>query len=232
MSVSRTVPSIPSRVCVCSSPCRVVPITASVLPTFRPSSALISEVLPAEPVPKTTTWNRRRSRSTRSVASSALRSARTDSSRTFAITPSASWVWTSAARMTSSGGLAGGSSGRPRTQKSRAAAAAEATATAPAMARKTSASVPECRASRSCISPIDTNNQAAAPSATADRARASSQRDIRIRRKPSGIQGSSSAPTPAISSPNLFDCGMPANSLAIPRRPRPGLFPDRPATSS
>ena len=33
----------------------------------RPSRALISEVFPAEPVPKTTTWNRRRSRSARSV---------------------------------------------------------------------------------------------------------------------------------------------------------------------
>ncbi len=36
-------------------PVAVVPMTASVLPISRPRSALINEVLPAEPVPKTTT---------------------------------------------------------------------------------------------------------------------------------------------------------------------------------
>ena len=75
VSVRKTVPSTPWSVYVWLSPRWVVPIVASVLPTSRPSSALISEVLPAEPVPKMTTWNSRRSRPARISPSSRSSSA-------------------------------------------------------------------------------------------------------------------------------------------------------------
>ncbi len=85
------------------SPRCVVPIVASALPTSRPSRALISEVFPAEPVPKMTTWNSRRSRPARISPSSWFSSSLADWSPSWRITPSAWFAWTTAAWMTSAG---------------------------------------------------------------------------------------------------------------------------------
>ena len=55
VSVSNICRSKPFNSSVYVSPLVVVPIAAPTSPTIRPIIALISEVLPAEPVPKTTT---------------------------------------------------------------------------------------------------------------------------------------------------------------------------------
>ena len=133
----------------------------------------MTEVLPAEPVPKTTTWNRRARRS----ALSSARSAR-------------SLAWAASSRTCSTIGLGllgldpgrgddilgrdgGGGLGAASRQSIRAEAAAVPAAERLARATNPTASQGEVFAIRSCISPTETTSQAVVPMAIVVPARAS-----------------------------------------------------------
>ena len=130
--------------------------------------------------------------------------------------PSAFSAWTSAARMTSSGGRMVGCSGGRASRTAAPPPAPRPPPPAPATAEEASARVPECFASRSCNSLTDAISQAVAPSATAVRAMASSHREVRIGSRAFEDRGRASGADTGNSSGPAVDCAIPGETLAIP----------------